>query len=315
MTALQRLLPLAVVAACLGALYHVQRSIDGSQASRSVPEEYLYLADGDEVKRLALGYHALLADLYWLRAVQYFGTKLHSEPNLLAGRSEKLKLLYPLIDVTTTLDPKFEPPYRFGAYFVHDYVDPELGIKLLDKAIRNNPDEWHFYQDKAFLVWTAGDCEEAAAIYDEAAKLATAPVWLATMGPTVRAECGDIESARAIYDRLLDELGHDEYMGPFLRRKRLGLDAQDEVAALRDAVSAFEAANGRLPLSLAQVLQRGFLSADARVRVNELGQPVDPLGVPYEYNSQSGKITPGSDGVILPVRVFKRRAPDAAPAR
>ena len=56
---------------------------------------------------------AIVADIYWIRAVQYFGrTRLDARP----GKS--YDLLYPLLDITTTLDPQFNLAYRFGAVFL-----------------------------------------------------------------------------------------------------------------------------------------------------------------------------------------------------
>jgi hypothetical protein len=38
------------------------------------PVDELYFTSGDAVGRLALSYKSLLADIYWIRAVQYFGS-------------------------------------------------------------------------------------------------------------------------------------------------------------------------------------------------------------------------------------------------
>ena len=43
-------------------------------------EEVLYMPSGKSVKRLSLGYSSLLADIYWTRAVQYFGNKMNQGP-------------------------------------------------------------------------------------------------------------------------------------------------------------------------------------------------------------------------------------------
>ncbi len=39
----------------------------------SVAQEALYLRSAKVLRRLSLGYTGLLADIYWTRAVQYFG--------------------------------------------------------------------------------------------------------------------------------------------------------------------------------------------------------------------------------------------------
>ena len=57
---------------------------------------------------------SLLADVYWIRAVQHYGgTKL-----VAAIRTSSYDLLYPLLDLTTSLDPQFNVAYRFGAIFL-----------------------------------------------------------------------------------------------------------------------------------------------------------------------------------------------------
>src|SRR5271169_3206167 len=66
--------------------------------SRATLEEVLYVSSPKGLKRLSLGYDGLLADVYWTRAVQYFGDKL-------TRGSDHFDLLAPLLEITTTLDP------------------------------------------------------------------------------------------------------------------------------------------------------------------------------------------------------------------
>lgn len=72
----------------------------------------LYITSGPTVRRLTVGYSTLAADLYWIRAVQYYGgIKLQISEGRADGRAPSggvsdYALLYPLLDLTTTLDPK-----------------------------------------------------------------------------------------------------------------------------------------------------------------------------------------------------------------
>src|SRR5208283_4195559 len=50
---------------------------------------------------------------YWTRAVQYYGEKHRL-------RQMNLELLWPLLDITTTLDPDLIVAYRFGSTFLSD---------------------------------------------------------------------------------------------------------------------------------------------------------------------------------------------------
>ena len=67
------------------------------------------------MRRLAVGFNAIWADIYWIRAVQYDGdTKLSADVN------KNYDQLYPLLDTTTSLDPRFNIAYRFGSILLSE---------------------------------------------------------------------------------------------------------------------------------------------------------------------------------------------------
>lgn len=311
MTGVRRFFPLAAFALCLGAIYPLQRAIDTSHDAEAVADEYLYLSDGDKVKRLAVGYESLLSDVYWLRSVQYFGDKVLRDPSVLNERSQRLKLLYPLIDVTTTLDPKFVPAYRFGAFFVNDYVDEALAVKLLDKGIANVPDAWRLRQDKAFLLWSSGDCDAAGDEYEAASRVAGAPAWLAPVGTSVRAECADDSTAVQLYEKMIESTD-DEQVRENAQGKIAGIMARSDIAALSAGVARYREASGANPPSLARLLGSGALAQGTRLRLDATGTPVDPVGVPYAYDPETGTVTPGPGGARIPRPVIAKRPPAAA---
>jgi hypothetical protein len=109
--------PLVVLAAgvALGAAIAMQMLRDRWYPRDAQEQErILYVRSGAALKRIVLGFDALAADVYWIRAIQHYGGERVSGPR--AG--EKYKLLYPLLDLTTTLDPYFNIAYRFGAIFL-----------------------------------------------------------------------------------------------------------------------------------------------------------------------------------------------------
>ena len=73
-------------------------------------QQALYVRSPKALRRLCLGYTGLMADIYWTRAVQYFGEQHHKG-------SGDFRLLAPLLQVTAELDPHMLPPYQFGANF------------------------------------------------------------------------------------------------------------------------------------------------------------------------------------------------------
>src|ERR1700675_149257 len=85
-------------AVCLSGSVLLLRRLDQVRSGATL-EEVLYISSPKALKRLSLGYDGLLADIYWTRAVQYFGNK-HVQG------ADTYKLLAPLLEITTTLDPK-----------------------------------------------------------------------------------------------------------------------------------------------------------------------------------------------------------------
>src|SRR6266481_5569476 len=74
-------------------------------------EDVLFISSPEFVKRASLGYSGLLADIYWMRVVQYFGRQ-HKRDSM------EYKALAPLLDITTTLDPNLVVAYEWGSTFL-----------------------------------------------------------------------------------------------------------------------------------------------------------------------------------------------------
>ena len=114
-----------VAAILLGGAAAVQASRERRFPAPPPSEDSLYLTSGTAVRRLTVGYSALAADLYWIRAIQYYGgvkLRLQQEPPPAPRPGdapiEAFPLLYPLLDLTTSLDPRFNIAYRFGSIFL-----------------------------------------------------------------------------------------------------------------------------------------------------------------------------------------------------
>ncbi len=155
-------LSLAGVALLFGAVAILQIRIDEQTRDFATQKEELLLSSPSAIQKLSLGYDSLLADIYWTRAVQYYGSHLNAPSHF--------QLLWPLLDVTTTLDPKLVVAYRFGAIFLSEPLAganrTDLAVKLVKRGIQANPDNWHLYGDLGFLYyWGMKDYPDAAAAY------------------------------------------------------------------------------------------------------------------------------------------------------
>src|SRR4051794_9866457 len=115
----------------------------------STLSEVLFIPSAKALKRMSLGYNGLLADIYWTRAVQYFGS--HH-----VAAAKEYDLLAPLLDITVTLDPKLEPAYRFGSIFLAQKPPqgagrPDQAVQLVERGIREFPNDWHLYFHLGFI--------------------------------------------------------------------------------------------------------------------------------------------------------------------
>ncbi len=97
-TARVNLTALAVLFFSMAGAVTTLRAID-RQPRNPAAQESLYLSSPAVLRRMSLGYTGLLADIYWTRAVQYFGEQHRND-------SGDFRLLAPLLEVTAQLDPK-----------------------------------------------------------------------------------------------------------------------------------------------------------------------------------------------------------------
>jgi hypothetical protein len=107
----------ATLIVLLAAELWLQVARDRVYGDASLQASVLYVSSGPVLKRMALSFDTVLADLYWVRAIQYYGgTRRSPDP------VKRFDLLYPLLDITTTLDPRFAIAYRFGAVFLANSI-------------------------------------------------------------------------------------------------------------------------------------------------------------------------------------------------
>jgi hypothetical protein len=252
--------------------------------------DMLYVRSPEAMKRLALSYQSLLADVYWIRAVQHYGgTRLTNDPKA------SYDLLYPLLDLTTSLDPRFNVAYLFGSLFLAGPPPggpgrPDLAIALLEKGLRAQPQEWEFAQAIGFVhYWWRQDYPEAAAWFQRAADMPGGPFWLKSMAAVTLAEGGRRDSSRQLWQELAKS--EFEWIRNEGQRRLLQLDAMDQIDQLQAAADAFERQFGQPVAEWDDLRRAGYLR----------GSPQDPTGAPYRI--ESGRVTVDSASRLYPLPV------------
>ncbi|HLG57241.1 MAG TPA: hypothetical protein VI485_18010 [Vicinamibacterales bacterium] len=275
--------------------------LEGALSRPTSPTSVLWVRSPALMRRLTLGFNAIWADIYWIRAVQYYG-----DTKLSAGDKKAYDLLYPLLDMTTTLDPRFNIAYRFGAVLLSEAypIGPgqtEQAIALLEKGIRESPTKWQYFHDAGFVeYWWRGNSEAAARWFLKGAALPGAPNWLQPLAASVLAEGGERDAARSLWLRLAETAEH-EWLRQAARRAIMQLDAEAQIAALQPVVNRFYDQAGRFPMSWLEMVRAGLLR----------GMPVDPSNEPYALDPVSGAVDVAKTSELYPL---KRGAPLAEPS-
>jgi tetratricopeptide (TPR) repeat protein len=259
---------------------------------------------GSWLKGYAFGTEGLIADWYFMRALQYIGDKMLKQPELAIDlddlRDLNPRLLYPLLDNATDLDPHFIAAYSYGA-MVLPAIDPQKAIDLAKKGIANNPDSWRLYQHLAYIYWKLGRYEDASETYEKGSKIADAAPFMRLMAAAMKTEGGSRETARTIYREML-AASDEEQVRVTAERRLQELDSLDERDAIDKALAEFKEATGRCPSSFSEILPRLAavdLPGDRQIRIDTARNIVDPTDTPYVLDRQKCKalVDAGRSGI------------------
>jgi hypothetical protein len=254
---------------CLLGLIPIQRSIDQRSESNREVAEVLFLPSGKVLRQLSLGYEGLLADLYWTRVVQYFGRKG-------LAHSSEFKLLGPLLQITTDLDPHLVIAYRFGSIFLADKPprgagQPLEALALLHRGIVANPDYWRFWEDVGFVYyWDLKDYAAAARAFQAGSERPGAMEWMRALAAKVAAQGGELATSRFLWSEIARQAGNDQ-----IRKNAedhlMALQATEEIGKLAEVVALYNSRQERPARSFQTLVAAGYLRA----------LPRDPSGKPY----------------------------------
>ncbi|HEX8117106.1 MAG TPA: hypothetical protein VF521_07530, partial [Pyrinomonadaceae bacterium] len=260
--------------------------------------EELYVKP-ETARRMSLAFNGLAADWYWLRSLQYVGRKVgayHGTFTLDDMRPLGMRNLGPLLEQSTALDPQFIAAYEFGAV-VLPAIDRDAAVRLVERGIRENPQEWRLYHHLGYIHWQAGRFAEASAAYEAGARQPGAPAWMRVMAAQMNAQGGSTAVAREMYRRMYEESG-DEQVRSLAVLRLAQLDSLEERERIRRVLADFRTRNGRCPSDWreAATMLRVF-----KLRVSAAGVPLDPSDVPYVLDTATCDVELG-EGSKIPKR-------------
>jgi tetratricopeptide (TPR) repeat protein len=263
----------ALVVSLLLASVLTLKQVDRLRTGSSL-QEVLYIRSPLAIKRLSLGYHGLMADIYWTRAVQYFGGH-HS-----AG-IEQFKLLGPLLDITTYLDPHLLVAYEFGANFLapkppNGAGEPDKAIQLVERGIQANPDAWRLYYNLGFIYYfEKKDYAGAAKAFERGSHAAGAHPFLKILAANMAQHAGETQMSRMLWITTYESSTDKDIRANAAAHLR-ALTSDENVVALEKLVDLYRAKMGHAPASFVQMISAGILR----------GIPLDPAGQPYKLTPE-----------------------------
>lgn len=198
-----------------------------AHAARALPapaplEELAYYPSGHALRPATLGHAESAADLAWIRAVQYYGEHRQTD--------NRFRHLDHVFDILTTLSPRFQNAYIFGAFsLAQEGRDFERAYALLQKGIEANPRSGRLAFEMGFLHYVrpgGRDLPEAADWFQRAAQLPDGPPNAARFAAYARQHSGDLFVALHLWRSVHDGTGN-----PMLRDI-----AAREIARIEDAI-------------------------------------------------------------------------------
>ena len=270
----------------LAGVWQLQKAIDVAQAATHSEQDELILRSPNMLKKMSLGYAPLMGALYWTRAVQYYGEKhrLHQT---------NLEMLWPLLDIATTLDPQIIPAYRFGSIFLAQKPpggagQPDLATQLLDRGIQANPEEWRLYQDLGNLYYfDLHDYAKASAAFAEGSNNPNSYIWMKVMAARIAAEGESPETSYFLWQQIY-QTTRDPEIKKNAEEHLILVKVQLDLKAIDQSADQYEKQSGHRATRMSELVQAGLMR----------GTPADPQGYPYVLGA-GGKAELNLDSPLL----------------
>jgi len=280
---------LLVVPAGFTGIWRLQRNINAQRVAMHQEQDEVLIRSPELMKLATLEYATLAADIYWTRAVQYYGGKR-------LGQDTNLESLWPLLNMATTLDPNLLPAYRFGATFLGEPEPrgagrPDLAIKLLERGRKANPDYWRLDQDLGNIYYLElKDYSNAGQAYLAGSKKPGAASWMKIMAARFLEKGDSRETAVMLWTEVF-ESSIDDTIKENARINLQLLRADEDLDHINEIAAQYAAKAGHTPRSIRELMKAGLLG----------GEPADPDGYAYVIGSD------GKAGISESSPLFKQR--------
>lgn len=257
-------LAIAIIGSLTLAAVFAQTRIDAARAT--INDELLYLPNEKLLNHFTGGMDSIVADLIWLRCIQYTASELKGERGF--------TWLNHMLAACVRLDPYFKDVYRYGGIFLASLrADDDASLRLLEQGCVQHPDAWELPYEMA-MVYLLNRKDEPGA-RDRARKYLTlsadtghAPAFVADLVDKLRdsSDVSDTAIEREMWLKLANS--DDQLLRDMAQRKLIELDLRDACRILTERAAAYARQTNARIESLEQLLATGAIKT----------LPKDPLG-------------------------------------
>ena len=229
--------------------------VDLTRSPHELIGELMYFPSGTAIRILSIGFYAPLADLVWLRFVQYYGEHRMTDA--------KFEFMYHILDILTTLDPRFLYAYTLGGLMLtHDAQREDQAEKLLKKGMRKNPDEWRYPYMYGFINYVfLKEYNIAQTYFRLSSYKPNAPDipkrWAAF---TLYKKVGDLKAGLALWVDLYNSSENPEekeIADFYIKKIKMILD----IEFLNEKIEAYMKKIGRKPFNLEELITHNFIES------------------------------------------------------
>jgi tetratricopeptide (TPR) repeat protein len=258
---------------CVATVWVAGGVLEGMAAERRGSEELLYLPNGKHLRMMSLGQASLLADVFYIWAIQYYSNY---------EREDRYRYVEHVFgEVIAELDPHYVDAYWLGALILTvEARDLDAGLRLLDQGFAANPDKWILPYLAAWESYRAGEVDRAAAYFARAAGVPGAPYAVRRMQAGMVQRAGELGLALQLWREIRDDPASDAASAAIAGKQVRNLEIRIDLERLQHALQAFRNDNGRFPNSLEELRRRSYIDI----------VPRDPGGGEYPYDPRTGRV-------------------------
>jgi tetratricopeptide (TPR) repeat protein len=128
----------------------------------------------------------------------------------------RLDSLPQMVELVTRLSPHFSRAYLFGTFALIDAGRPDVSYRILQRALRENPDDYRYPAYLGFFAYRYGKGEDknvaAAEWYQKAAAIPGSPDYLPRLAAALMAKGGEREKAILMWGQVYtagDKYSHE----------------------------------------------------------------------------------------------------------